>query len=844
MNLLEFTRGGTAYTLNRDGTLTARSNGTHVGGSWTSKSAVDRNELTLTPTGQAPVVVPVSYSFVIDSEKDLRNVLKIAVRAEADGAESSALFAGQIVIDDRRDIEYRVRDGIPLFIYGNLAFSDSFQSLDIKFADGGEARIRGRAGLSEVTNTTILTEKDLLTFRTSTTWIDPDGSFQGNNAEIKLSGQINPENGQLKFFGSFEGNKTFNVALAGRYKVGAAAIEVCGTEDGDFEAHLTVASAITSFRGISGQFGVSIGYSSTDDLSLTAVIRFASDATDQEGNSRIQGGARFELAGGTISASVDLKGTFVMKQNRILVFELEAGVTNSKLELAIKGTYKINANSELSFQVGYANSQAVIKLAYKSEKLAVAIQIAAGESGLTASFSVTLTFGADGTPEVGGPVRDGTGQTAVLSSGTPAAVSTATPAVPELVEITPETLSTYPRTSSGCSNDFKLLHPVVRRMVTKLQTRLHVEGIPLFVFEAFRSPQRQNDLFNKVPKVTNAKAWQSYHQYGLAVDFVFHQQEYGGWHWGKNNLHTQWYRTLHKYAREIGLEPLSWETPHLQPAGLELSDLQKGRFPAGGDTSWGMNLADVIASWNGAPPAPPPPTGFSNIERPPLDGQNVRRLFGNADLDGAATFHSRYNGVEWKVDVTGQAKGIITKGKSKPERTNGEPVTCRKILSLYGDLITKYALRYDLPEELIVMTIATESAVYRDVAYTGPRTFRWEPHIGEYSAGPMQTLSNTVRELIERYNLPYSPNQIAPKYPHKPDPVPSTHALFDPEVNIELGTLEIHHRLGTTGYDPILVAAAYNAGGLYPTEANRWHLRSHGDHLDRAARWFGDVFAV
>lgn len=36
----------------------------------------------------------------------------------------------------------------------------------------------------------------------------------------------------------------------------------------------------------------------------------------------------------------------------------------------------------------------------------------------------------------------------------------------------------------------------------------------------FRSPEEQSALFKKRPKVTNANAWQSIHNYGLAFDIV------------------------------------------------------------------------------------------------------------------------------------------------------------------------------------------------------------------------------------------------------------------------------------------------------------------------------------
>jgi peptidoglycan LD-endopeptidase CwlK len=152
-----------------------------------------------------------------------------------------------------------------------------------------------------------------------------------------------------------------------------------------------------------------------------------------------------------------------------------------------------------------------------------------------------------------------------------------------------------------------------------------------------------------------------------------------------------------------------------------------------------------------------------------------------------------------------------------------------------------------------MMTVATETAFALRFGFTGPHTFRWEPgvevtdvnpHIfGDYSAGPMQTLATTARWVIQQQDLPYDRFAIAPVYRARPAP-PQAHPLYDPAVNIDIGTAEIKQRLRTTGDDPILGAAAFNAGGLYRSSQNLWHLRSYGDHLDRAAKWYGDACAV
>ncbi|ODN70166.1 Exo-glucosaminidase LytG precursor [Methylobrevis pamukkalensis] len=129
------------------------------------------------------------------------------------------------------------------------------------------------------------------------------------------------------------------------------------------------------------------------------------------------------------------------------------------------------------------------------------------------------------------------------------------------------------------------------------------------MFESFRTPERQAELYaqgrSKPGKiVTKAKPWQSFHQYGCAADFVLHVD--GKWSWETSgSLRRSWER-LHEIGRANGLEPLSWELPHLQIAGLTLANLQSGLYPALGDDDWAENLAAAIAGWtgNGAPPPP------------------------------------------------------------------------------------------------------------------------------------------------------------------------------------------------------------------------------------------------
>jgi len=75
----------------------------------------------------------------------------------------------------------------------------------------------------------------------------------------------------------------------------------------------------------------------------------------------------------------------------------------------------------------------------------------------------------------------------------------------------------------------KALHPKVRDEVLKEYTyineKLLGKGVRLRLAYTYRSPEEQTALYNqgrttRGSKVTNAKAWQSIHQYGLAFDIV------------------------------------------------------------------------------------------------------------------------------------------------------------------------------------------------------------------------------------------------------------------------------------------------------------------------------------
>ncbi len=409
----------------------------------------------------------------------------------------------------------------------------------------------------------------------------------------------------------------------------------------------------------------------------------------------------------------------------------------------------------------------------------------------------------------------------------------------------------------------ELIHPKVREKVVSLIDDLAAEDIPMKIFESYRSPERQQKLHDQgrrgpdahKPIVSNAEPWESYHQYGLAVDMVIDKAGVNPWETGTAETRA-WWKRYHELAEKNGLEPLSFELPHVQLKGIRASQLLSGEEPGDGDQSWEENFVAAINRWP-RDPRPPRPGG----ERPPLSTIAAEAGMAAAKINWAALpavqeqlFTSRFGGQEWRVD----ASGVFLKGKNKPERTPGDPTTTSKIIELYSEAIKEASIRFHVPPELIIMTIATETAAFRSQGFTGPKTFRWESHFklgftnsaldgttGDYSAGPMQVMSSTAREMNEKkLSGEFDAKTSLKWFERKPSPIPKQIGLYDARTCILVGASYIAHQSSNTGLNPVLVAASYNAGSIRASGTSAWRIHVHGDHLDRAAAWFGDACAA
>ncbi|NYE59089.1 peptidoglycan L-alanyl-D-glutamate endopeptidase CwlK [Duganella sp. 1224] len=97
----------------------------------------------------------------------------------------------------------------------------------------------------------------------------------------------------------------------------------------------------------------------------------------------------------------------------------------------------------------------------------------------------------------------------------------APPAPPPLVFTTAEVTLVRPMLDSANRN-WQLLDPAyAQRLLLVFRMMKERHGYDMAILEGYRSPERQNALAAAGPSVTNAKAFQSYHQFGLAADCAF-----------------------------------------------------------------------------------------------------------------------------------------------------------------------------------------------------------------------------------------------------------------------------------------------------------------------------------
>ncbi len=95
------------------------------------------------------------------------------------------------------------------------------------------------------------------------------------------------------------------------------------------------------------------------------------------------------------------------------------------------------------------------------------------------------------------------------------------PALPPLVFAQAEAAQERPLLASA-SRDWALMNDAyTQRLLKVFQIMKERHGYEMAILEGYRSPARQEALAALGPAVSNARAYQSWHQYGLAADCAF-----------------------------------------------------------------------------------------------------------------------------------------------------------------------------------------------------------------------------------------------------------------------------------------------------------------------------------
>jgi len=134
------------------------------------------------------------------------------------------------------------------------------------------------------------------------------------------------------------------------------------------------------------------------------------------------------------------------------------------------------------------------------------------------------------------------------------------------------------------------LHPIVSRQADRLVQLTEEQGIRILITDGFRSAAEQDALYRKGREddgavVTNAKGGQSYHNFGLAIDFALLTAS-GSASWDmkadlNGNGKADWMEVV-SLAKSLGFEwGGEWaqfpDYPHLQMTfGYSIRELQSG----------------------------------------------------------------------------------------------------------------------------------------------------------------------------------------------------------------------------------------------------------------------------
>jgi hypothetical protein len=193
-------------------------------------------------------------------------------------------------------------------------------------------------------------------------------------------------------------------------------------------------------------------------------------------------------------------------------------------------------------------------------------------------------------------------------------------------------------------------------------------------------------------------------------------------------------------------------------------------------------------------------------------------------------FHSIFpGGIRWRVTPD----GVDCEGSGRVPVTDPVRKRASSYVKSYGDQYAAASKAYGVPIELLIACSLTEAS-----PVDPEKCCREEPGFvsdastpNRVSAGFCQLLISTAREVMKNPNI-------------------DRKWLFDVGNSLRACAALIKRQSAKTYFDPVCVACAYNAGGLYENQSakNRWRLRQHpigtSKHADRFVENFNAAVAL
>jgi Transglycosylase SLT domain len=212
------------------------------------------------------------------------------------------------------------------------------------------------------------------------------------------------------------------------------------------------------------------------------------------------------------------------------------------------------------------------------------------------------------------------------------------------------------------------------------------------------------------------------------------------------------------------------------------------------------NGAEISASLNVLVRPPPAIEDAGAID--PSDGGDAGPVVlptNRGFLDPDRPLHNVFGGVSWEV----KSQRVLV--ASPPSLAVATVASC---MARYGTSIVKHADAYTVSRASVLATAITESNCSNPSGSSDG-----------LSSGPMQVTGSTCAGVVTGYTSAACKKK-----------------MFDtPDFSFMVGAkyMGSAYQKRQHAYDPPKIAAAYNAGSVRSTTANRWHMVVTGNHIDR-----------